>query len=517
MLPLWISSGVQRFRFGKRSCWTPKKFPNNCHKMMKPTSTVLIVDDQPSMRDVLKRLLRNQGYELAFATNGQEALTKAAELIPDVILLDVMMPIMDGFEVCRRLRADSTLAQVPILMVTSLKDRDSRLRGIKAGADDFVSKPYDIFELRARIETISKLNRYRRLLTEQAKFEWVIDNSDEAYLIISNNNQIVYTNSKARLYLNLPTNKDEPINETFLEVVAKQYHQMYDSQSSPLPIDLTQKKIPRYLVRPDTETAQAFWLRVDVMEMSSESDEKLLNLRNITDTILANRQRWTLQSQISHKLRTPLTIIRTSQYVLENFAELTKEEIKKWLERIDTGGSRLQTEIEEILEYMNMSTMAQTTREPCNVNDLLLNITTIKDRLNIESVHVSQQEIENPNTFVRLSCWAIEVILTEIFSNAKKFHPKGTPILELSIVTLSSDAIRLRISDDGVTLSPEQLDKMWMPYYQGEKYFTGEKEGMGVGLSMVASLIWEVEGTCHAYNRTEKKGVVIELTLPLVK
>ncbi len=497
--------------------WIPKNV-QICNMMMKPTSTVLIVDDQPSMRDVLKRLLRNQGYELAFATNGQEALTKAAELIPDVILLDVMMPIMDGFEVCRRLRADSTLAQVPILMVTSLKDRDSRLRGIKAGADDFVSKPYDIFELRARIETISKLNRYRRLLTEQAKFEWVIDNSDEAYLILNNNNQIVYTNSKARLYLNLPTNKDEPINDTFLEVVAKQYHQMYDSQSSPLPIDLTQKKIPRYLVRPDTETAQAFWLRVDVMEMSSESDEKLLNLRNITDTILANRQRWTLQSQISHKLRTPLTIIRTSQYVLENFAEFTKEEIKKWLERIDTGGSRLQTEIEEILEYVNMSTMAQTTREPCNVNDLLLNITTIKDRLNIESVHLSQQEIENPNkTFIRLSCWAIEVILIEIFSNAKKFHPKGTPILELSIVTLSSDAIRLRISDDGLTLSPEQLDKMWMPYYQGEKYFTGEQEGMGVGLSMVASLIWEVGGTCHAYNRTEKKGVVIELTLPLVK
>ena len=84
-------------------------------------------------------------------------------------------------------------------------------------------------------------------------------------------------------------------------------------------------------------------------------------------------------------------------------------------------------------------------------------------------------------------------------------------------MTISSDAIRLRISDDGLTLSPEQLDKMWMPYYQGEKYFTGEQEGMGVGLSMVASLIWEVGGTCHAYNRTEKKGVVIELTLPLVK
>jgi len=66
-------------------------------------------------------------------------------------------------------------------------------------------------------------------------------------------------------------------------------------------------------------------------------------------------------------------------------------------------------------------------------------------------------------------------------------------------------------------LSPEQLANMWIPYYQGEKYFTGEVDGMGLGLSMVGTLIWEVGGSCQAYNRTDSKGVVIELTLPLRK
>ncbi len=82
-----------------------------------------------------------------------------------------MMPEMDGFEVCRRLRADPMLAEVPIILVTALDDRDSRLEGLEAGADDFVSKPFDRAELRARIRAIARLNRYRHLVAERAKFE----------------------------------------------------------------------------------------------------------------------------------------------------------------------------------------------------------------------------------------------------------------------------------------------------------------------------------------------------------
>ena len=124
-------------------------------------STILIVDDEPSARDTLEALLFREGYDLAFASNGPEALEKAATLTPDMILLDVMMPGMDGFQVCRKLRTDPLLAEVPVIMVTALDDRDSRLRGIEAGADDFVSKPFDRVELRARVRTTTRLNHIR--------------------------------------------------------------------------------------------------------------------------------------------------------------------------------------------------------------------------------------------------------------------------------------------------------------------------------------------------------------------
>ncbi|MDH3676053.1 MAG: response regulator, partial [Anaerolineae bacterium] len=136
---------------------------------MEHTSTILIVDDEPTARRTLRALLLNQGYDLAVAANGTEALDMAAELRPDVILLDVMMPEMDGFEVCRRLRAGPELAEVPIIMVTALDDRGSRLEAIEAGADDFVSKPFDRVELRARVQATARLNRYRKLLVERTR------------------------------------------------------------------------------------------------------------------------------------------------------------------------------------------------------------------------------------------------------------------------------------------------------------------------------------------------------------
>jgi signal transduction histidine kinase len=131
------------------------------------SSKILIVDDDPLGLTTLESTLDGQGYNITFADNGLTALKKADELMPDLILLDVMMPVMDGFEVCRRIRATPKLAEVPIIILTALDDRTSRLLGIEAGADDFLSKPVDRQELRLRVHTIIRLNRYRTLLTQR--------------------------------------------------------------------------------------------------------------------------------------------------------------------------------------------------------------------------------------------------------------------------------------------------------------------------------------------------------------
>ena len=156
--------------------------------------SILIVDDDWLGRETLAALLDPQGYQLAFAAGGAEALHLAALIQPDLILLDVMMPGLDGFEVCRQLRADAVLGEVPIILLTALDDRTARLRGIEAGADDFVSKPFDRVELRARVRTIMRLNRYHRLLIERGKLANVIEFAPDGLLIVDQDGVIVLAN-----------------------------------------------------------------------------------------------------------------------------------------------------------------------------------------------------------------------------------------------------------------------------------------------------------------------------------
>lgn len=133
------------------------------------TSKVLIIDDDRITREGLEAILESDAYFIELASSGEEGIEKALSFSPDVILLDVMMAGMDGYEVCRRIRAIPSIAEVPILILTALDDQESMLRGLDAGADDFLSKPFNRHELRGRVGTITRLNRYRILLKERAR------------------------------------------------------------------------------------------------------------------------------------------------------------------------------------------------------------------------------------------------------------------------------------------------------------------------------------------------------------
>lgn len=124
---------------------------------------ILVVDDDPSVSDVLVRFLERDGYTVTVAHNGRAALERVAHHRPDLILLDVMMPEMDGFTVCQRLKDDERTALIPITMLTGQDDYEHRRRGIEAGADDFLAKPFEQSILRARIRSQLRLKR----LTDQ--------------------------------------------------------------------------------------------------------------------------------------------------------------------------------------------------------------------------------------------------------------------------------------------------------------------------------------------------------------
>ena len=129
---------------------------------------ILIVDDHETNRDILATRLGTHGYELMQAADGEEALAAARENLPDLILLDVMMPKLDGIEVCRRLKGDATLPFMPIILVTAKADSKDVVAGLEAGADEYLTKPLDQLALVARVKSVLRLKELHDKVQAQA-------------------------------------------------------------------------------------------------------------------------------------------------------------------------------------------------------------------------------------------------------------------------------------------------------------------------------------------------------------
>lgn len=141
--------------------------------MNQPRQTVLIVDDNIDTVELLRKRLKAEGYNTEEAYDGEEALKKVQESLPDLIVLDVMMPKMDGYEVCRRLKTDERTKLIPVIMLTAKSDVESKVRGFDIGADDYVPKPFDYRELSARIRSLLIKKKESEKVIEEERTEAV--------------------------------------------------------------------------------------------------------------------------------------------------------------------------------------------------------------------------------------------------------------------------------------------------------------------------------------------------------
>ncbi len=118
---------------------------------------LLVVDDEESIFEVIEGLLYREGYELTYVSSGKEAIASIDKVQPDVILLDLMMPDMDGIETCKQIKSNQRWCHIPIIMVTALSSKEDLARSLDSGADDFLSKPINSLELRARVRSMLRI------------------------------------------------------------------------------------------------------------------------------------------------------------------------------------------------------------------------------------------------------------------------------------------------------------------------------------------------------------------------
>ncbi len=147
---------------------------------MTAAGTVLVIDDQPQSLEAMREALHPLGFEVWQALDGESGFLIARERQPDVILLDVMMPGIDGYEVCRRLKADEETRLLPVVFFTGLESRQARLKGLEVGATDFLSKPFDLVELEVRVRNLVHFRRLTQDLDDAEKMLFAVARAIEA-------------------------------------------------------------------------------------------------------------------------------------------------------------------------------------------------------------------------------------------------------------------------------------------------------------------------------------------------
>ena len=504
---------------------------------MERTSTILIVDDDRVGRQLLRTLLEPDGYELVLAGSGAEALGRVGALTPDLVLLDVVMPEMDGFEVCQRLRADARLADVPVIMVTALHDRDSRIQGIEAGADDFISKPFDRVELLSRVRAITRLNRNRRLLLERLQAERdrtraILDALGEAVVVTDVGGVIEYVNPAVLRQTGFA--RDELIGQSF-----RRWH--------------TDRRLQAFYDRVDSGGNGTGGLAWHGELVSPRKDGSYYNAvltlaplhdsraaghavgfvgvqRDITPLKQAERMKDRFVSNISHELRTPLSIITLLSGNLDTLYErLGDEKRRSMIRDIRRHAQVLDELIGDVLDIARIESgsIPMENRRVNLVDCVREEIAKQQPLAARKSLAMSMSGSDDLP--VRGDPDQLRRVIRNLLNNAIKYNRHGGKVAcECRVCDRCSDWgpdwpgsadhtsgiwAAVRIVDTGIGISEKDLPRIFERFFRVKN--RGNTPGTGLGLAITRDLI-DLHAGHVAVASKRGKGSTFAFYLPLI-
>ncbi|SFI20196.1 Histidine kinase-, DNA gyrase B-, and HSP90-like ATPase [Tindallia magadiensis] len=474
---------------------------------------ILIVDDEKNSRLTIKASLHGLNYDLFFAENGHQALKDLPHIDPDLVLLDVMMPDMTGYEVCRKIRELSDHQEVPIVFITSLDDKQSLFHGFEAGGDDFITKPFNRIELLVRINGILRLNRFRKLLGERKRFQWLIDRADEGYISTDASFHILYANESAENLLSLPaSSSNHPCH--LLEITDKYFDR------KPLPawekfINGSYPNEPLYLIRPETDQHPSLWLEITCISQP-EDDHSFYQIKDVTSKVELTMEIKKFHNFVSHKLNTPMNhLLPFLELSLISLQDQNYDDVLEYVHCAKNGALELHQQVQRILQTLGSKNASSNLTLSMNeAKDLMM---SVFDTHEIDHSQVTLSLHQDPQCVLPLSSQNFQSLFHEIIWNAVKNHPENSPNIDIqSFCNQETKETIILIRNNGTLLSPHELKSIshFSPYFQGEKYFTGQKEGMGLGLSGVKIMLWNIGGKFKIRNGSDEESVEVTISIP---
>ncbi|MCM0611407.1 response regulator [Marinobacter sediminum] len=499
--------------------------------------TVLLVDDNPQNLKVLYETLKDKGYRLLIANEGDKALDLAHRHQPEVILLDIMMPDMDGYEVCERLKADPETADCAVVFLSALDDLQAKVRGFSLGGADYISKPFQSQEVIARVKTHARVIRLERELQArnrelQGDQTRILNSISEGIYGLDENGVIEFANPAAAAILGSPV--DAIIGCNFFEI----HFAAVGEDTGGLPVHGTcrqgvaesQRNIrmlrtdgsgfpAEYRSTPKLDDDELHGAVVVFRDITAEleSEAALEEARELVQEQrdqLAHASRLTTMGEMAagfaHEVNQPLTAIT-------NYARVSKRMMGKetpdlgligeTLDKIEAQSHRASEIIRRIRRFM---------KKPATGKEIISMPALLEDTRQFAEVDMRNNEggieVAVPEGLPDVLADPIQVqqVALNLIRNAleaTRSSGSATPV-EVSASLVGSHCVRVQVRDYGVGLSADAEDKLFLPFY------TTKDEGMGIGLATCRSLI-QAQGGDIGFERPQDGGACFFFTLPV--
>ncbi|KAA1171282.1 response regulator [Marinobacter salinexigens] len=500
--------------------------------------TVLLVDDNPQNLKVLYETLKDKGYRLLIANEGEKALDLASRHQPEVILLDIMMPEMDGYEVCSRLKSDPATADCAVVFLSALDDLQAKVKGFSLGGADYISKPFQSQEVIARVKTHAQVIRLERELQArnrelQGDQTRILNSISEGIYGLDENGVIEFANPAAATIMGCPV--DELVGRSFFET---HFATACDGTDG-LPAratcekgiaenqrDIRMRRIDgscfpaEYRSTPKLDNGELHGAVVvfrDVtIELENEAElEAARALVQEQRDQLAHASRLTTMGEMAagfaHEINQPLTAIT-------NYARVSKRMMAKespdlellgeTLDKIEAQSHRASEIIRRIRSFM---------KKPATGKEVISVPTLLEDTRQFAEVDMRNNEggiaLSVPDGLPDVAADPIQVqqVALNLIRNALEAtrSADASDPVEVSARVVSTGCVRIEVRDHGIGLPPDAEEKLFLPFY------TTKSEGMGIGLATCRSLI-QAQGGDIGFERPDSGGALFFFTLPAV-
>lgn len=474
---------------------------------MTTRARILIVDDDRTSRRVLLGALAPIDADVAECDSAESAWTAVRATPPDVILLDQMMPVVDGIAFCRDLRADESCRDIVVLMVTAFAEREQRIVALAAGVDDFLAKPVDRIELRARVTSALRIGRFRRQLEERQRVESLITLSPIAVLVVGVADGIVkFANERAAMYFGTPM-----IGVDLAAALdARDAELLRDWRALAPALSKTEAKTARWSLG---HANSAYDVSVGAVRWHGD-DALQVVLTDVTAIIAVERrfqQQERLEStgrlaaSVAHDFNTVLQVASLQLHVLGQ--QTATDRARVAIEEIDRALKRGGLLTKDLLAFCR-----QPPERGLNFCDGALVVGRMQRMLAHLMPRTIAVSVAAPDGPVRVGVAAheLEQVLVNLATNARDAMPEGGALsVRLALSAVRAGWWELSVTDSGSGMDDTTQRRLREPFFTTKP----EGQGTGLGLWMVNRIALAAGGTCEISSRLGA-GTTVTLAFP---